>query len=367
MSSIKNFPCPQCGAKAIFDPEVGKLKCDYCGWEDAIPKTIEQVKEHSYEQYLHRDRTKIAVLSTTALEVSCQSCGAGITFEPPKTAGRCPFCAAALVAQPQHANPVIAPEGIIPFAIGRREAKKCLQEWLNQLWFAPNSLKDLAQPERLQGVYLPFWTYDTQTHSHYRGERGEYYYTTEHYTRTNAEGETVAETREVRHTRWYQASGQVSRFFDDTLIAATTSVDKSYLDALEPWHLPESLQAYNASYLAGFEAQRPQVQLQEGFELAKEIMSISIHQDVERDIGGDDQRVHHISTSYSAITFKHILLPVWLTSYRYYEKQYQVMVNARTGEVQGDHPYSWIKITFAVIALIIVTIAFAAFMVSLQL
>lgn len=354
MSSIKNFPCPQCGAKVAFNPEAGKLKCDYCGWEDAIPATAEQIREHSYEQYLQG--TQLATLSATALEVSCQSCGAAIAFEPPKTAGQCPFCAAAIVTQPQQAHPVIVPEGIVPFAIGRKKARKCLQEWLNKLWFAPNALKTSAQSEKFQGVYLPFWTYDAQTHSHYRGKRGDYYYTTETYTVTNSDGETETRTREVRHTRWRSVSGRVSRFFDDLLIAGTHSVDKSYLDALEPWHLPESLQPYNPSYLAGFEAQRPQVELQEGFELAKTTMEWQIRQDTKRDIGGDEQRIQHISTQYSAIAFKHILLPVWLTSFRYKNKQYQVVVNARTGEVQGARPYSIIKIILAAIAGIAATL-----------
>jgi hypothetical protein len=70
--------------------------------------------------------------------------------------------------------------------------------------------------------------------------------------------------------------------------------------------------------------------LKEGFETAKDIMSSTIRSDVHHDSGGDEQRIHNISTAYSAITFKHILLPVWLCSYRYRNKQYQVMVNART-------------------------------------
>lgn len=347
--SIKRFPCPQCGAEAAFNPKAGKLKCDYCGWEDEIPQTAEQVQERSYEQYLNTNRTRLAALSSTALEVSCNNCGAKIAFEPPQVAGQCPFCAAAIVAQPKLADPTLAPEGIVPFTIGRREARKHLQEWINSRWFAPSTLKDLAQQEKIQGVYLPFWTYDAQTSSHYTGERGEYYYVTETYTETNAEGKLETKTREVRHTRWYSVSGWVSRFFDDVLIPATQLVDLGRLNALEPWHLPESLRPYDPSYLAGFEAQRSQVSLKDGFESAKSPMASQIRWDVERDIGGDEQRVGSISTSYSAITFKHILLPVWMASYRYNNQQYQVLINARTGEVQGDRPYSAFKITLAVL------------------
>lgn len=348
MNTVKQFPCPSCAANLEFNPTRGKLKCPYCGWEDLIPQNVEQVVERSYEEYLHTNRTQIASLSTTAMEVSC-SCGANVTFEPPFVAGNCPFCAAAIVAQPKIAAPTLAPEAIVPFLTGRKAARESVQKWLGSNWFVPNELKHLAQQEKIEGVYLPFWTYDCYTMSHYSGERGEYYYVTETYTENN-EGKTETKTREVQHTRWHYVTGKVDRFFDDILIAATKLVPLKRLDALEPWNLKESLQSYNPSYLAGFKAQRSQVTLLDGFEKAKGIMADTIRGDVCRNIGGDKQQVHNIATAYSAITFKHILLPVWLSAYRYRNQQYQVMVNACTGEVQGDRPLSVWKIALAVLA-----------------
>lgn len=348
----KQFSCPSCGANLEFNPKAGKLKCPYCGWEDAIPQTAEQVQERSYEEYLNTNSTRLITLSTTALEVGCSNCGANVTFEPPHVAGNCPFCAAAIVAQPKIADPTLAPEGIVPFTIGRKVARENITRWINSRWFAPNALKQFAQQEKIEGVYLHFWTYDAYTVSHYTGERGTYYYTTETYTETNDKGEMVTKTRQVRHTNWHWVSGRVERFFDDVLIAATKLVNTERLDALEPWHLKESVRPYDPSYLAGFQAQRSQVPLAEGFEKAKSVMENVIYSDVRSDIGGDEQRVGNVSTAFSAITFKHILLPIWIAAYRFQNKQYQVMVNARTGEVQGDRPYSVVKITLAVIGVL---------------
>src|SRR5262249_39893747 len=162
-------------------------------------------------------------------------------------------------------------------------------------------------------------------------------YENETYTEQDEQGNTVTKTRQVQRTRWYHASGVVERWFDDVLVAAARSLPKARLAALEPWDLP-SLQAYQPAYLAGFKAQRYEMDVKEAFEEAKEIMAPVIDDDVRRDIGGDEQQVDSISTSYSAITFKHILLPVYLGAYRFQDKSYQVMVNARTGEVQGDRP-----------------------------
>jgi hypothetical protein len=147
---------------------------------------------------------------------------------------------------------------------------------------------------------------------------------------------------------------------DDILVPATTSVSRPRLKSLEPWDL-DSLKPYDPAFLSGFKAQRYQVELPEGFEEAKLMMAPMIEHDVREDIGGDEQRIGQVSTSYSGITFKHILLPVYIGAYRFSEKVYQVMVNARTGEVQGDRPYSvWKIILFVLfwIAVIAVSVYF---------
>jgi hypothetical protein len=102
--------------------------------------------------------------------------------------------------------------------------------------------------------------------------------------------------------------------------------------------------------LAGHFARTYEVELEEGFALAKKIMEAAIHSETKRRIGGDEQRVHSINSRFDAITFKHLLLPLWLLVYRYKDKSYRVFINAGTGEVQGERPYSWVKILFAVLA-----------------
>ena len=264
-SKIRKFPCPGCGAKLEFNPDVAQLKCPYCGREEVILQEPAQVQERSYEEYFNANRTQLAALSTTALEVACSDCGANISFEPPDVAGDCPFCAAHIVAQPKSADPTLSPEGILPFGVGRKEARGQVQKWISSRWFAPNALKQLAQQEKIEGVYLPFWTYDCHTSSRYRGERGTYYYVSERYTDTDSNGNRVTKTRQVRKTRWRSVSGRVRRFFDDVLVAATTSVESNRLEALEPWNHESALEPYNQSFLAGFKVQRYQIPLKEGF------------------------------------------------------------------------------------------------------
>ena len=358
---VHHFPCPSCGADLLYEPRDGFLTCPYCGHKEAIPQSAAEVVERSFEQYLRVRPEQMGQLASGALEVQCQSCGAKSLFMPPEVAGRCEFCGVQIVAQPKSADPIVAPEGLLPFALAQPDVAVKLREWLSSRWFAPNGLKHFAEPEAIHGIYIPFWTYDTNTATYYTGQRGDYYYVTETYYERDQQGNQVQRTRQVRHTRWSSASGNVSRWFDDVLIPGTVSLSSDRLRALEPWDLSE-LKPYNPAFLSGFKAHRYQVDLGQGFEHVKVIIAGQIESDVREDIGGDVQTIDELSTHYSGITFKHLLLPVYAGAYRFNNKVYQIVINARTGEIQGDRPYSVLKIllliVFVLLAILILILVF---------
>lgn len=333
-----------------FDPQSGLMKCPFCGNQQPVPEESEaRVEEVPFDEIaLGKDLVK---LSEEALEVECTGCGAVVEFVPPEVAGACTFCAAKIVAQPKAANPLIAPNGLLPFSVTKQQASAHLQRWLGSRWFAPKGLKQMSRPESFGGVYLPFWTFDADTQSHYTGQRGEYYWVTEQYT-AMVNGRPQVQTRQVRHTRWHSASGAVVNQFDDVLVPATKALQEDRLAHLEPWDLP-ALKPYEPAFLSGFKAQRYQVEAPAGLERAKELMEPQILQTIRQDIGGDEQQIDQVSTRYWKVTLKHLLLPAWVGAYRFREQVYQVIVNARTGEVQGDRPYSAAKIVVLVIVILL--------------
>jgi hypothetical protein len=199
---------------------------------------------------------------------------------------------------------------------------------------------------------VPYWTYDARTTTRYTGQRGEDYWITETYT-TKENGRTVTKTRQVRKTRWYPASGTVRNTFDDLLVLAGRSLPAKYTQRLEPWDL-SNLEPYKDEYLAGFRAEKYQVDLAEGFGEAARGMEPVIRNTIEHDIGGDHQRISSMNVRHDDITFKHILLPVWISAYRFRERVYRILVNARTGKVQGERPWSFWKIFLAVMAGVVV-------------
>jgi hypothetical protein len=175
---------------------------------------------------------------------------------------------------------------------------------------------------------------------------------TETYT-TTENGRSVTKTRQVRKIRWTFVSGSVSHWFDDVLVPASNTLPKKYVVRLEPWDT-QNLVPFDEKFLSGYKAESYQVDLKQGFEEAKGIMDVTIRQLIRNHIGGDEQRIHTVDTKYSRITFKHALFPLYISAYQFRNKIYRFLVNARTGEVQGERPYSFWKIFFFVLAIIAV-------------
>lgn len=342
----RRFPCFQCGASLEYKPGSLALHCGHCGHEEKIPQSAADVRELCFTEHLARGNVDQAILDGAVSEVNCPGCGAAVEVPANIATDSCPFCATHLEARHAHSpKPMIKPNGVLPFKVEEREAKTRFVHWTKKLWFAPNDLKKLAVLGRVTGLYVPFHTYDSMTISFYTGKRGIYYYV----TRRDSKGRTTR----VRRTRWYPVSGRIDHFFDDVLVCASRGLPDAQVAKLEPWDL-HSLQSFDPKYLGGFRTERYQVALDQGFDRARMIMDRAIQDLVRRHIGGDTQIIHSINTQHTGVTFKHILLPVWVATYRYNRKVFQVLVNARTGEVQGERPYSWIKITLAVIAGLIV-------------
>ena len=340
------YPCSNCGANVEFAPGTTVLKCPYCGAETPLAPTGRQIREHSYAEFAGLPRKPIATLAPHVF--TCQGCGA--VTQSDKISDRCQFCGAPLVADTSSGEQV-APEGVLPFGVDRPALREALRKWASSRWFAPNGLKKVTEAESSHSTYLPHWTYDARTVSRYRGQRGEHYWETETYTEN---GET--KTRQVQRTAWYPASGMVARDFDDLLIVGTTRVTPKHLAALEPWPLPES-QPYRPEYLAGHETLRYDVEPEAGLDTAKSQMAGVIEKDCKQDIGGDEQRVQSVDTDYRDVTFKLMLLPVWVACYLHAGKTYNILVNGRTAEVAGERPYSVPKIAAAIVAALLLIAA----------
>ena len=343
----KTFPCSQCGASLVFSADDTALKCEYCG---AI-NYLYPPKIPIYEQDLDKALAKIEQAPRYNLkapkEIKCPVCAATFTLEPHIRSTRCPYCNAPIVTNLDIFMP-LAPESLLPFKINGKKAKEIFKKWVGSLWFAPSELEKYTRSDsRFEGIYLPYWTFDADTTTHFQGYRGDTYYERVH-RRVYIDGrEQMVEEMEPR-IEWTPVRGEVDRHFDDILIGATKTLPRKLADSLQPWDL-ENLVPYDDKYLSGFESETYSVALDDGFDYAKSYMEFAIREAVRARIGGDHQKISYIQIYHENKSFKYILLPVWTAHFRYRGKEYRFAINARTGIIKGERPYSSWKIFFAVL------------------
>jgi LSD1 subclass zinc finger protein len=353
-SAEHRFPCPSCGSDLRYLPGSDRLKCDHCGTEVAIegagPWKGTATGELDFRKAI-ADQLPQAEMEETRV-TQCTNCGARFEFEPAVHARECPFCATPVVTD-TGTDRHIKPRALLPFALTEDQARVAMNAWLGSLWFAPSGLLDFVRAgRRMQGIYVPYWTYDADTRSRYRGQRG-IVHTEQRQVSVTVNGRRQTRTQAVQTVRWTPVQGRVARFFDDVLVLASKSLPKRFTDALAPWDLA-ALEPYRPEFLAGFRAEAYTVDLETGYAEAREIMNAMIVRDVKFDIGGDRQQIDALETDIGALTFKHILLPVWLAAYKYRGRTFRFVVNGRTGNVQGERPWSTLKIAVALIALALI-------------
>ncbi|QOU33206.1 primosomal protein N' (replication factor Y) - superfamily II helicase (plasmid) [Vibrio coralliilyticus] len=326
--------CSNCSASLTYLPGARSLTCETCETSfDIAPAqdTTNVFKESELLSYLEAFEQTQEHIEVSTIE--CDSCGATAEFGANIKATHCAFCDTPLVVDKAQNRNRIKPQGMIPFLINRQRAIQHFNSWIGCRWLAPNALKKHAQHyEHFQGVYLPYWTYDCDVATDYRGERGY------ERKRKSSSGHTKIDVK------WKKVTGSVATSFDDVMVPGSTSLPDKLLNRLEPWDL-DALEAYADEYFIGYQAETYQIDIKQGFEDAKDRMQFDINALIRKDIGGARQFIAATDSTYSNAFFKHITLPIWVTSYRYKDKVYQVLVNGQTGKVHGTYPVSKVKLT----------------------
>lgn len=342
-----HFPCERCGSDLVYSPVNQSLECDHCGFTNEVPITLTPIREYDLKQALHElDQLRRSGQLEQVDVIKCPSCAAQFRLKDNEHAGDCPFCGTPVIAGTEQSRP-IRPRSLLPFSISQDQALDIFDQWMKSRWFAPSSLNSRAKRnDKLTGVYLPYWTYDSDTQTYYQGQRGTIYYERQ-VVNARVNGRNVRQVRQVARIRWNPASGSVGRHFDDVLIGASKTLPRTIIDNLAPWDLNQ-LVPYSEAYLSGFRSEIYQITVDEGFLRAQQIMDYTIRNDIRRDIGGDQQRISHLSTKHDQTTYKHLLLPIWSAAFQYRNKTYRYVINGRTGKIHGERPYSFVKIASAV-------------------
>ena len=346
----RTYPCRACGGELEFDIERQLLRCAHCGSEEQIDDDPTRIPvERDLHAAIAELRSGQAARAANQVEgekeIVCQNCGGHTTFTGSLTSSRCPYCATPIQRDDVHDAPTRLPvDGILPFQVDDDSATKAIKDWINSRWFAPNEFKKYSRTGSFTSVYMAYFTYDAHATTRYTGQRGD------NYTVTVGSGEN---RRTETRTEWTRVSGTVTNAFDDVAVHANDGLEHKHVEALEPWPTGQA-RPFSPQYVAGHLARTYDRDVEQCFEVAEDRMEDVIRSTVKRDIGGDQQRISSMNISWSGLAYKHLLLPIWLLTVIFQQRPFQVMINGVTGEVQGQRPYSKVKIALAVIAALIV-------------
>ena len=341
-SAQQKFHCPACGGEANWNPAKQALICPFCGSESpAELKTVGAdlvIVEHDLAAAIRSIPDSARGWQAAKTSVRCQSCQAISVFDPTQIARRCDFCGSSAFVPYEEVKEPFRPESLLPLKISESQSRDLIRTWYGRQWLAPNAFSAKAITDTVKGIYLPYWTFDAKADAHWTAESGEHYWVREN-------------NKQVQRTKWRLASGQLSHFFNDDLVCASVGVNPSRLRAVQPFPT-ETLVPFDPGYLAGWTVERYQIDLVAAAERSRQQMNRALEQLCGQQVPGDTYRNLVVDATFSEQTFKHILAPIWIMSYVYGATSYQVIVNGVTGATTGSRPWSWIKVSLLVLAIL---------------
>ena len=352
-----NSKCPNCGSQLEYNTEANKLKCISCDSLFEIDSLgvgdldEEELDFHEALNKLRENKLEHQVVTS----FNCQNCGAVLSQNENTTSVVCPFCGSSHVIEQRLEEEIIPISGIVPFRFNKKQCNDKFHSWLKGKLFVPNKFKNTSFELDIYPIYLPFWTFDMECFTRYQAKRGDHRYVT--VTKTDAQGNKRRERERV--TDWSFRTGTCRNSFDDILVMGSKE-QKSCYHIYKVCNFDfNSMEKFNTKYLVGYQSEKISLPLEEGFEKAKASVKFQIERTIEYDVGGDVVRILHYNTSYTDITFKQVMVPVYNGMYSYNGKKYSFVMNGQTGKFSGSSPVSVSKIlalVFSIVGFIILAV-----------
>ena len=331
--------CPNCGGTLTYNPGAMKLFCSLCGKYKDITKGTNgnaKVESIAYNDIFNSNR---APLGDKCKLLSCDNCGAELIYDSAQVSGTCPFCGSTNIIPAASAGSITRPCGIIPFSINEKRARSSFREYLKKELIIPG-IKKYAL-ENLFPVYLPYFSFDSDTVSDYLIEIGY----------RNPDGGDID---------YKPRNGSYKRPFAGITVFASSKTQNDLIKKIGDFS-PSSIQPFDPDYMAGYYAERNSMTLKHVFEIVQykitgELNTL-IPEHALREFKGDKYQNLRFKTQYKNTNYKYILAPFYLASVTYKGKKYDVVINGVSGEVACSVPFARKKIITLLIILGIIAAA----------
>lgn len=359
MSVLSEHKCPNCGGAVEFDASSQNLRCPYCDAEFDI-EALRLDEEESAD--VHEDNFNWNAEEqppwpdeeTEGLAVyCCSSCGGEIVADENTGATSCPYCDNPVILSGRFSG-ALKPDLVIPFKLDKKAATETLKTFISSKKLVPAVFKDQNHIEEIKGIYVPYWLFSG-----------------------TAVADAKFDARRIRHwsdsnyryeqTDYYSCSRSGTMNFSDVPVDGSTKMDDALMESIEPFDVSQSVE-FNNAYLAGYLADKYDVDLQSSIPRANERVKESVVEGLCRTVRSDyttvSRREAHLDIADGR--YKYALYPVWLLNTVWNGKKYTFAMNGQTGKFVGDLPLDkkafWKKVgmltaPLSVIAYIIMLIA----------
>lgn len=339
-----NYQCPACGGALRYDGQEGRLVCDYCGSEFEVAEI-----EERYAEKEAKEAEKAASATEEAKEHGyvCSSCAAQLVADDTTAVTTCPYCGSPVVMESQVSGS-FAPDLVIPFKLDHDRAVQALNDHYKGKILLPRSFREGNHIDEVQGVYVPFWLYDART----QGDVS--FSATNVRTFDNGEEEVI----ETDHFDVHRAGNMT---FVRVPVDGSSRMPDAHMDAIEPFDY-EQMVPFSNAYMPGFVANRWDEDADACRSRAQGRMEESTEHALEETVSGYDTVSvgrSHVDVDWEGEQYA--MLPVWMLSTSWRDKNFLFAMNGQTGRMVGDLPVSKPKFIGLVLAIFAVVFALVWF------
>lgn len=331
-TQLTNYQCPACTGPLHFDGASGKLVCDFCGssYDTAEIEALYAEKEAAAETAAQNKQAPPPDSVWSENEAaglrsySCPSCGAELICDETTAATSCPYCGNPTVIAGQFSG-MQRPELVLPFVLDKNAAKAALKKYYRGKRFLPNAFSSQNHIEEIKGVYVPFWLFDANASG-----SGQYEATT---SSSHRSGDYVITT-----TRHYDVRRAGTTQFMGVPVDGSTKMPNGHMDAIEPYDYNE-LKQFSLSYLPGFLADQYDVSKEECAKRANARCTASVEDALRNTVMGYSSCVTvSKDVTVNPGRVRYALMPVWMLSTKWKDKNFLFAMNGQTGKLIGDLP-----------------------------
>jgi len=331
-ATAESFVCPKCGGQVAFILQSGRITCKYCGYEqDTQDRPISAQEERPLDFVI--PTTLGHHWAEAQQRVSCASCGAVGLLPPGQKTTQCPYCGSNQMVESENSGELLEPQGIALMKFDGGKVQQTVKNWLGRGLFAPDDLVNSAQRLFLRPAYYSCWDFSGNLEVNWKCEVNE---------------------GSSKNPNWVPRNGMESSFFNDVLVSGVSALTPAELKSIEPFKMKEILE-FKLDYLAGWPTMVYDRSVSDASLLAREKVTKKMRGDLGQrvEIGREKRNLTMSPGNWIGMTYKHLLLPVWIGTYRYRGKEYHLLVNGQTGKIGGGKPRDTVKVFLSTIFVVV--------------